>query len=249
MANKQCAPYADRAELLHEVGKTLLGLAKSGDAKIAEPGVVLRAKMLLSRERKLDGLLKYLDKEYGFKNLYYPGSGMHQTPKNALGIDKVVHLSLEAHKGWPDGDYFEMLGEGIKVQGDYRHSPFKDKSFDAVFVYGTPLASTIEGLKEYRRVVKDDGLMIVVRHNKKACPGKKDDFEIISEYLGDAHYPGGLHCLERIVLPRELEKFDDTSAQAPNCPYLQKPGLLRSESAPQLPDVAVFRNSKQTRKL
>lgn len=245
---RQCAPYADRDELLHEVGKTLLGLAQSSDAKTAETGAVLHAKMLLSRERKLEELLKYLDKEYGFKTVYYPGSGMHQTPKNALGIDKVVHLSLEAHKGWPDGGYFEMLGEGIKVQGDYRHSPFKDKSFDAVFVYGTPLASTIEGLGEYRRVVKDDGLMVVVRHNKKSCTGKKDDFEIISEYLGDAHYPGGPHCLERIVLPQELENFGDTSAQAPRCPYLLKP-RPSSESAPQLPDVAVFRNSKQTRKL
>lgn len=199
-----------------------------------------------NRERKLEELLKYLDKEYDIKTFYYPGSGWHKTPKKVLGKDKVVHISLETDlERWGKPGYFAKLGEGIKVKGDYRYSPFKDKSFDAVFIYGTPLASTIEALQEYRRVTAKDGLVIVVRDNKKVCPKERDNFEIIAEYLGtQTVYPGGPH-LERISLPPEMERFDP-SVQYPPCPYIISPRSIFQSSSP--PDVVVFKNSRPAKR-
>lgn len=162
------------------------------------------------RERKLEEILKYLADEYDIKTFYYPGSGFHQTPKRALGIDKVVHLSLETDCTLlPGGGYFGLLGKGIKVKGDYRYSPFKDKSFDAVFIYGTPLASTMEALWDYRRVVKDGGLIIVGGVGDK-------DFELISSCLGNTRHPGG-HRLKRIFLPHKLEKSPLDSSSSIGC--------------------------------
>lgn len=105
-------------------------------------------------------LLKFLDKKYKFGNFYYPGSGFNKVPKETLGEDRVVHLSNEIGENGEECIYFDKLDSGIKVRGDYRHSPFKDRSFDATLIWGTPPESTIEAMDEFRRVTKDDGLII-----------------------------------------------------------------------------------------
>ena len=67
--------------------------------------------------RLLTNTLRYLDYSFGISRLYYAGCGWDIIPRETLGTRKVVHLSLEER-------YFPFLGEGLKVQGDYKKSPF-----------------------------------------------------------------------------------------------------------------------------
>ncbi len=236
MVVKRHIPYADKGDVSKQFNRPFWDLADSSHKKFTE-NEGGSAKMS-PWEQKLGRVLKYLDREYGIKTLYYPGSGCHQTPKEALGKDKVVHLSFEKDAERATGvGYLAKLGEGIKVKGDYRYSPFKDKSFDAVLIHGTPLASTIEALREYRRVVKDDGLIIVTL-DRQICSEDMPDSKIIAKYLGDSFYPGGPH-LERIFMPPEIETFGDTLVQVPTCPYKLKLGSPVKSSPP---DVVVFKN-------
>ena len=99
--------------------------------------------------------LAYLDQTYGIKKLYYPGSGLDIVPKNTLGIDRVVHLSLE------ECDYFSKFGEGIKIKGDFRNSGFPDNTFDATLIRRTPYKATKEGIPDFKRVTKKEGLIIL----------------------------------------------------------------------------------------
>lgn len=144
---------------------------------------------------ELDEILSYLDEEYNIGMLYYPGSGSDSTPKDTLGKDGVVHLSLEenAERTTP---YFVFLGRGLKVKGDYRQAPFANDSFDATLIYGIPPESAIDAIPEFRRVTKHNGLLIVGSH--EICP-TGDDFDIVAEALDEQ--------LDRIQMPSRFSGF------------------------------------------
>ena len=55
--------------------------------------------------RLLADTLKYLDNSYGISRLYYAGSGFDPVPRETLGVERVVHLSLEER-------FFPLLGVG-----------------------------------------------------------------------------------------------------------------------------------------
>lgn len=98
--------------------------------------------------------LRYLDDLFGISRLYYAGCGWDIIPRETLGVSRVVHLSLEDR-------YFPFLGEGLKVRGDYRKSPFADNSFDATLISRLEPESALEALNEYIRVTKNGGFFIV----------------------------------------------------------------------------------------
>ena len=104
--------------------------------------------------RLLANTLRYLDDSFGISRLYYVGCGWDIIPRETLGTRKVVHLSLEDR-------YFLFLGEGLKVQGDYKKSPFADNSFDATLISRLEPESALVALDEYIRVTKNGGLFIV----------------------------------------------------------------------------------------
>ena len=104
--------------------------------------------------RLLANTLRYFDDSFGISRLYYSGCGWDIIPRETLGTRKVVHLSLEDR-------YFLFLGEGLKVQGDYRKSPFADNSFDATLISRLEPESALEALDECIRVTKNNGLFIV----------------------------------------------------------------------------------------
>lgn len=110
---------------------------------------------VLNPDKALSEALNILDKRYSIHKLYYPGSGFHAVPKEVLGIERVVHLSLE------EVEYFKKLGSGVKVKGDYRKAPFKSGYFDATLVWGIPPETALEAIDEFLRVTKEDGLLIV----------------------------------------------------------------------------------------
>lgn len=139
-------------------------------------------------DRILYRTLKHLDQNYNIQKVYYPGSGFHKVPKRALGIEKVVHLSKEEI----EGGYFKNLGEGIKVQGDYMQSPFKDHSFDATLIWGIPPDTAIISIPEFLRVTKPNGLLIT--GTSELCQVGYDNFDTIYLFL-DRH-------LNRIKLPK-----------------------------------------------
>lgn len=217
-----------KAEIIGKEGKTTITIPTTYAAEIMD---ILTVHGRTSyRERKLGEALEALDEKYGIGKLYYPGSGWHTTPKEALGEGKIVHLSLEENASFVDGGYFALLGEGIKVKGDYRFSPFKDGSFDATLIHATPMSSTMDALSEFRRVTKEDGLIIVVSESENGRKG----FEAVCDCLGSGgpnsggsddvkaqrlllHYKHGMrpmnpkrsHGLEKVVdLPPEMTKLD-----------------------------------------
>lgn len=110
---------------------------------------------VLNPDKALSEALSLLDQKYDIHKLYYPGSGFHAVPKEILGIERVVHLSLE------EVDYFKKLGNGTKVKGDYRKSPFKSRYFDATLIWGIPPETALEAVDEFLRVTKEDGILIV----------------------------------------------------------------------------------------
>ena len=105
-------------------------------------------------------LFDNIQENYDIGLLYYPGSGFDSVPKDILGIDRVVHVSLEEQNMLAE-NYFSKLGGGMKVRADYRAQIFKETSFDATLLYGIPMHSAIAALPEFRRVTKPDGLIIV----------------------------------------------------------------------------------------
>ena len=112
-------------------------------------------------DRRLKKLLRYLAKHYPIQRLYYPGSGAHAIPLEALGEDKVFHVSLEENRQFVPGGYFERLNARNMIVADFRKSPFRDNFFDATLLWGTPPESTIEAIDEFIRVTKLEGLLIV----------------------------------------------------------------------------------------
>lgn len=148
---------------------------------------------ILGEDCTIKETLKWLDEEHDIKTVYYAGSGHDRIPKETLGKNRIVHLSLEENQG-----YFETLGDGIKVKGDYRRSPFKNKSFDVTLVRGVALSSMTEALWEFRRVTKDAGL-IIINDNY----GNKGHFDVLCDYL-ESDFPKSPlnHSLKRIELPQ-----------------------------------------------
>lgn len=132
---------------------------------------------ILDDECTLKKILGHLDKEYGIQMVYNAGSGHDRTPKETLGENRVVHLSLEENQG-----YFEALGTGIKVIGDYRFSPFKDKSFDVTLMRGLPPESAMKAVGEFRRVSREYGLLVVMEN----CGDFPQNFDVLCCHLGSA---------------------------------------------------------------
>ncbi|MBL7100368.1 MAG: hypothetical protein ISS23_00260 [Nanoarchaeota archaeon] len=139
----------------------------------------------------LSGILRYLDSKYDIKTLYYPGSGWHKTPKETLGEDRTIHLSLEENREYIAGGYFKKLGRGIKVRGDYRQSPFRNNKFDVTLIWGIPTETAREAINDFRRVTKKDGLFVVGNQNLCSMLG----FNVIYKSLDKQ--------LERIPTPFE----------------------------------------------
>lgn len=239
--------------------KTRITLPTTNTTELME---VLNVHIHRSRhEGKLKEVLKYLDEKYEIGKLYYPGSGWHITPKEALGKDRVTHLSLEENADFVEGGYFGMLGEGVKVKGDYRFSPFKDKSFDATLIHDIPRESAIDSLSEFRRVTKEDGLIIVVRdyeqpHYADHIPNiviKNDGLVIkraqhpIASTDEIAEYMGGRKM--RMNIQKLLMHYTETcSPKAPKYENLERvklpPELEKFEFSPEHVeyDIAVYRN-------
>lgn len=129
---------------------------------------------ILNPDEALSEALQILDRTYNIHRLYYPGSGFHAIPKEILGIERVIHLSLE------EVDYFRKLSNGIKVKGDYRKSPFKSEYFNATLVWCIPPETAFEAIPEFLRVTKKDGLLIV--GSSRICHMPKE-FDMIPCYL------------------------------------------------------------------
>ena len=111
----------------------------------------------LYRDSYLIPVLNKLNEEYNIEKVYYPACGCHKLARNLFGADKVYHLSRELDA--VDG-YFKRLGEGHKIQGDVRGSPFKDNTFDATF-WNLSTKVLSEAVPELHRVTKDEGLLII----------------------------------------------------------------------------------------
>lgn len=82
-------------------------------------------------------------------------------------------------------------GRATFVTGDMFSMPFRDKSFDIVFNAGVlehfNKKERIAALKEYARVLKDDGLMIIAFPNHWSIPYRL--IYIIRRILGKWEYP------------------------------------------------------------
>jgi ubiquinone/menaquinone biosynthesis C-methylase UbiE len=76
-----------------------------------------------------------------------------------VGIDLSESMVRKAEERLHQRD----LSKAFAMQGDTEHLPFQDKSFDAVFCIGvlSYLPDDSEALDEIRRVVKDDGLVVI----------------------------------------------------------------------------------------
>ncbi len=114
-------------------------------------------------EQNRKNFLQWIKNTYSPIKVYYPGSGIDKIPKEVLGEDKVIHLSLEENK--EVGGYFSRLGPGNKIEGDFLNSPFKDKSFDAIVIHDTPEVVTRQALDEFHRVLEDNKILILDNGN------------------------------------------------------------------------------------
>lgn len=129
----------------------------------------------------LKDTLTTLDKQEHIGKLYYPGSGFDKTPKETLGLERVIHLSKE------ETNYFSHLGNGMKVQADFIHSPFKDNSFDATLLWGPPVDAILYAIPEFQRVTKENGLFVVGTEELSGS-GRRDgkypgNFDMVHYYL------------------------------------------------------------------
>jgi SAM-dependent methyltransferase len=149
-------------------------------------------------EKKRRAFLRFVQDTYDPEHVYYPGSGTDRFPKEELGEDTITHLSLEENKDWYSGGYFDRLGSGQKVQGNYLQSPFKDGAFDAVFIHNTPVKTTTEGLKEFERVLKDKGVILLDNSNwdNKQL---QDFLETVRERFQEEPLPPELNNLDNFL--------------------------------------------------
>ncbi|MBI4919047.1 hypothetical protein HY837_03895 [archaeon] len=134
-----------------KISNKLIGPNTSPDFKLA---------WFIKNAQRYDQFV-YFDQKYNLGLLFYPASGFDTVPKCALGIDRVVHLSLEGRKGLNSKDknrYFSKLGEGKKVVGDVKNLPFASDSFNSVFCNVTNLM--LPNLKSYSRITKPEGIII-----------------------------------------------------------------------------------------
>lgn len=123
--------------------------------------------VLSGTEKAIKKDLRRIRKERDFDILYYPGSGYDVVPRDALGGDRVIHLSLEEHDSYYRMKHAQdgLLGyqkQDIELVGDFRSSPLKDTSVDAVLVKGLPVHSAIDAIGDFERVLKDDGVLLFV---------------------------------------------------------------------------------------
>lgn len=112
-------------------------------------------------ENRRKEFLKWIQSEFNPRNTLYAGSGNDKLPKSVLGEDLVIHISLEENKPWFPGGYFSELGGGKKVEGDFLQAPFKDKTLDAVYIHDAPEDIVKKGLSEFKRILKDSGILIL----------------------------------------------------------------------------------------
>ena len=111
-------------------------------------------------DKRLKKLLRYLAKHYSIERLYYPASGGHGIPEEAISPDKVFHVSLR-NEGFGHRESFGNLSSRNLIISDFRKSPFRDNFFDATLLWGMPPETTIEAIDEFIRVTRLEGLMIV----------------------------------------------------------------------------------------
>lgn len=143
----------------------------------------LQEKVRLISKQVASDFLKFLDKEYGLGLFLYAGSGWDKVPKETLGLERVIHLSLEETKGndlvkdhLPKDvakyGYFGRLGEGIKVQGDFRECPFKDRVFGSCYIHYVWYDAVTEAKQDITRVLKENGLVIIAKSSHKKYSSK-----------------------------------------------------------------------------
>lgn len=109
-------------------------------------------------EERTENFLSWIKTKYNPKLVLYPFCGWHTTPRETLGKDTVIHLSLDdCH------DHLIDLGTGEKVKGDIFSLPFQDNTFDAVFLrFGKLKKDQVDhAFSELRKTVKENGLFIV----------------------------------------------------------------------------------------
>ncbi|MBI5064650.1 hypothetical protein HZA97_00300 [Candidatus Woesearchaeota archaeon] len=119
---------------------------------------------LLTHGFKFDDLT-YLNQKYNLGKLLYAASGFDTIPKSVLGVERVVHLSLEGRKGRDSENkdkstYFEKLGDGTKVVGDSQQMPFAENSFNSIYC-NVGFLMKGESLEELIRVTKRKGFLIL----------------------------------------------------------------------------------------
>ncbi|MBS3174443.1 hypothetical protein J4440_01020 [Candidatus Woesearchaeota archaeon] len=135
----------------------------------------------------LSEILRYLDSQIGLGLLYYPGCGFDIVPRDTLGYERVVHVSLQPEH------YFRLLGEGKNIAANYIQSPFHDNSFGSCLIWNAS-DSMLLALDENSRVTKQNGLIVLGDASfKKSC-----NFVRISNKM-DSNY-------ERLTLQ---DKFSD----------------------------------------
>ncbi len=122
---------------------------------------------LSGTEKAIKKDLRHIRKERGIDVMYYPGSGYDVIPRDALGTDYVIHLSLEEHDSYYRMKHAQDGLRGYKehdmeLVGDFRSSPLKDMSVDTVFIKGIPIHSAIEAEDDFYRVLKNDGILLFV---------------------------------------------------------------------------------------
>lgn len=126
--------------------------------------------------KSLIAALKYIDKKYKIKKLYYPGSEWDLSPILALGDDKVYHLDV-------DRISFGYFKAKHKFIGTFLHTIFPNDFFDAALIHHIGAGDKKKDeqmIKETIRVVKNGGLLIVdtfiplYKKNKKIFKQFKD---------------------------------------------------------------------------
>jgi hypothetical protein len=121
----------------------------------------------IGSEKAIQKDLHRIREERAVAIAYYPGSGYDIVPRDAMGSDRVVHLSLEGHDSYYRMKHAQDSLHGyekrdMELVGDFRSSPLKDASVDAVIIKGIPIHSAIEAIEDFQRVLKDDGAVLFV---------------------------------------------------------------------------------------
>jgi|GEM_PF-1942079 len=121
----------------------------------------------IGSEKAIQKDLHRLREDYDITIAYYPGSGYDVVPRNAMGSDRVIHLSLEEHDSYYRLKHAQDNLRGyekrdMELVGDYRSSPLKDASVDAVVVKGIPIHSAVEAVSDFQRVLKNNGIVLLV---------------------------------------------------------------------------------------